>query len=322
MKNAKFLIQLASFLIVLSACTPEDGPDRIPIRDSEEVLTEDLVELNAFLSTHFYNYEEFQANPTADLEILFDTIQGVNSSKIPLSQQVETKTIRRGGIDYQYYVLKTRQGDGPKRATFADSALVSYKGYLLNRNVFDGSTNPIWFDMPNVVTGFSAAVAEFNESANVTTRPDGVLSFEGSGVGAVFMPSGIGYFNSSIPGIPLYSPLIFTFKMRVAKETDHDGDGIPSKFEDLDGDMSVTTPGGDNTDGDFFTSDGLRLPLFNYIDADDDDDGLPTRFEITVRDANGNTVLDANGDPLLDRTIDSDGDGIPDYLDNNTLNQQ
>jgi hypothetical protein len=313
MKNFKFLVQAFVAILVLSACRPEEGLGGLVIRDPNVVQAEDLLKLQSFLNTHFYNYDEFQASTTADLEVLFDTIQGANSTKIPLFQQVEAKILRRGGVDYTYYILRARQGEGTGRATFADSALVSYKGYLTNRSIFDASTNPIWFDLPTgVVPGFKIGVIEFNDATSAVQQPDGVITFEGSGAGAVFMPSGLAYFNVSRTGIPAYTPLIFTLQIRKTKTADHDGDGILSYLEDLDGDNSVNTPNGDNTDGD---------QLFNFLDADDDGDGQPTRSEITVRNADGTIVRDANGNPVLDPTIDTDNDGIPDYLDNNTLGQ-
>lgn len=301
MKNTKFLLQAFIALLILNACKPDDGPGTIAVRDAAEVYAEDLVELQSFLDTHFYNYEEFQANPTADLEVLFDTIAAANSSKIPLSQQVETKTLRRSGIDYNYFILRTRQGDGDGRATFADSALVSYKGYLTNKTVFDSSTNAIWFDLPQAIDGFVAGVSEFNDATAAVQQPDGVITFAGSGIGAVFIPSGIAYINQFRTGIPSYSPLIFTFKVRKVVETDHDSDGILSKYEDLNGDFSVRTSLGDNTDSD--TS-------FNYLDVDDDGDGIPTIFE----------NADPNGDGNPDDAEDLDGDGIPGYLDADETN--
>jgi len=314
MKNIKFLIQAFIAILVLSACRPDDSPRSADTRDANVVQAEDLLELQGFLNTHFYNYEEFQANPTADLEVLFDTIQGANSSKIPLFQQVEAKILRRGGIDYTYYILKARQGLGSGSATFADSALVSYKGYLTDRTIFDAISNPVWFDLPRdvFVQGFTAGVIEFNDALNAVQQPDGIITFEGSGVGAVFMPSGLAYFNRTQVNIPAYTPLIFTLQIRKTTAADHDGDGILSMFEDLDGDNRVNTPNGDDTN---------RNGLFNYLDADDDGDGRSTRSEITVRNADGTIVRDANGNPLLDPTIDTDNDGIPDYLDNNTIGQ-
>ncbi|MGB3468837.1 MAG: hypothetical protein WBA74_26365, partial [Cyclobacteriaceae bacterium] len=71
---------------------------------------------------------------------------------------------------------------------------------------------------------------------------------------------------------------------------DHDGDGVPTSEEDLNGDRN---PENDDTD-----KDGTP----NYLDNDDDNDGVPTKSE----DLNG------NGHPKDD---DTDNDGIPNYLD-------
>ncbi|MGC1514515.1 MAG: hypothetical protein WA810_02980, partial [Maribacter sp.] len=68
---------------------------------------------------------------------------------------------------------------------------------------------------------------------------------------------------------------------------------VPSILEDLNGDGNLFN---DNTDG----VDGP-----NYLDADDDNDFIPTIDEIN-RDAEGNFVS----------FRDTDGDGIPDHLDN------
>ena len=75
--------------------------------------------------------------------------------------------------------------------------------------------------------------------------------------------------------------------MRRVRITDHDGDGILSVFEDLDGDQDLTSPNfGDNTDRDFDQNLGRSLP--NYLDADDDGDGIPTRIENADPNGDGN----------------------------------
>ena len=75
-----------------------------------------------------------------------------------------------------------------------------------------------------------------------------------------------------------------------ALDTDDDGDGVPTRQEDRNGNGD---PRDDDTDGD-------GTP--DYLDTDDDNDGILTRDE------------DYNGDssPVTD---DTDGDGTPDYLD-------
>lgn len=79
---------------------------------------------------------------------------------------------------------------------------------------------------------------------------------------------------------------------------DDDNDGIPTHIEDqnLDGDNNPAT---NPTD-----SDGDGIP--DYLDADDDNDNILTRFE-------GHNYSVENG---LANAQDTDGDGIPDYLDN------
>ncbi len=127
-------------------------------------------------------------------------------------------------------------------------------------------------------------------------NPDGTIEWNNDyGVGAVFMPSGLGYFSRSQGGIPPYSPLVFTFKLHGMDEADHDRDGIPSWMEDVDEDGDVLN---DDTDGN-------GIP--NYSDADDDGDGTPTRDEIEI-----------NEDGSIDFT-DSNDDGVPDYLDPDTF---
>jgi len=79
------------------------------------------------------------------------------------------------------------------------------------------------------------------------------------------------------------------------RDFDDDGDGLDTRFEDLNG------------DGDFSNDDTDGNGVPNYLDNDDDGDGILTADE----DLNG------DGDP---RNDDSDADGIPNYLDNDDDN--
>ena len=82
---------------------------------------------------------------------------------------------------------------------------------------------------------------------------------------------------------------------------DHDGDGIPSYLEDLDGDKILF-----EQDDDF---DGDGVP--NYLDVDDDGDGVLTADEIEVNDANEDGII--TEDEII--FTDTNNDGTPDYLD-------
>lgn len=303
MKNILSFCFAFVLIVGFSACGSDDDNGSVPVRDRGEVDLEDQSELQTYLQTHFWNYEEY-ANlaPGAEFSIVLDTIEGVNASKTPLINQVTTSVLNRQGIDYTIYTLKARQGGATLSPTFADSALVTYKGFLLDGSLFDSSSNAIWFDLPTSIDGFMEGVTQFNGASSFNQNPDGTLSYTDSGVGAVFMPSGVGYFSRSQTGVPAYSPLIFTFELRSTVVTDHDGDGILSRYEDLNGDRDLTsTDNLDNTDED--------IPVVsNYRDADDDGDGILTRDENP----------DPNGDGNPNDAVDSDNDNIPDYLDDDT----
>ncbi|WP_287603901.1 choice-of-anchor L domain-containing protein [Thiothrix sp.] len=117
---------------------------------------------------------------------------------------------------------------------------------------------------------------------------------------------------------------------------DSDGDGIPDALEIQEGIADPYTDGKD-TDGD-------KVP--DYLDNDDDGDGLLTQHEVAdpntdgdladARDTDGDKIpdyldadddgdgkptatekADMNGDKNPADAVDSDDDGIPNYLDNN-----
>ena len=104
-------------------------------------------------------------------------------------------------------------------------------------------------------------------------------------------------------------------------DIDADNDGIIDSFEDLnlDGDNDPST---DPTD-----SDGDGIP--DYLDIDSDDDGVPDNIEAqdtigyispSGEDLNGNGLDDAyeNGGNIGLIPIDTDGDGLPDYVDSDS----
>ena len=106
-------------------------------------------------------------------------------------------------------------------------------------------------------------------------------------------------------------------------DLDSDNDGIVDSFEDLnlDGDNDPSTNPTD-TDGD-------GIP--DYLDIDSDDDGIPDNIEAQVTvgyispsgdDLNGNGLDDAyeNAGNIGLIPVDTDGDGIPDYVDDDSDN--
>lgn len=285
---------LVLFVLVLGFYSCGGDDDEIvvvPPRDRAEQYLVDIDSIEEFLSTHFYNYEEFQLDPTSStFEIEFDTIAGENLDKTPLMDQVDFKLVTDAeDVEYKLYYLKVREGLG-ETPTFGDNTYVTYKGTLMDQNLFDSSPVPIWFQLPNVVQGFREGAIEFNGATGFIENPDGTFTHYNFGIGAMFLPSGLAYFNAPVAGTTAYAPLIFTIHMLGVNEADQDNDGVLNIYEDLDDDRSLYS---DDTDGDF-------IP--DFLDPDDDGDSILTKYE----------DLDEDGDP---RNDDSDNDGVPNYLD-------
>ncbi|WP_420601218.1 Ig-like domain-containing protein [Flagellimonas sp.] len=108
-----------------------------------------------------------------------------------------------------------------------------------------------------------------------------------------------------------------------AVNLDADNDGIVDSFEDLNADND-NDPTTDPTDSD---SDGIP----DYLDIDSDDDGIPDNIEAqtaigyispSLTDANDNGLDDAyeNGGNVGLIPVDSEGDGLPDYVDEDSDN--
>ena len=253
MKN--YLFYLTFLFLLFATCSKEDEVE-LP-RDVAVQVVEDEKSLETFLSSHFYNYEDFQ-NPDVQPEIIIDSLSGANADKIPLIDQVVKQMVRVRTADsifvyHPLYTLVAREGIG-RSPSIVDSTYLSYEGLLLNKSQFDRSFAPIWFDLTSVVRGFREGMPAL-KSGEFTVDENNNTTFSNYGQGALFMPSGLGYYNNASGGIPAYSPLIFKVNLYLVKQTDHDGDGILSADEfDRDGDGVP-----DDTDGD-------SIP--DYLDAD------------------------------------------------------
>ncbi|UBZ13008.1 hypothetical protein LDL77_14070 [Flagellimonas marinaquae] len=303
------------FAVTLLSCKNDDngGPEAIPPSLLSDVAPEDDETIREFLNTHFYNYEEFETPPEGfDYRIVIDTIAGENADKRPLMEDAESITLNvsssflglsagEENIAHKLYYIEAREGGG-ESPTYADSTLVRYEGSLLDGTTFDEGNDFQWFDISRIeVRGFANGYAQLKTGTldQIVENPDGTYSFNDSGIGVIFIPSGLAYFNRTAGSIPSYSPLIFKLELGTfVPDTDHDNDGIPSIEEDLNSNGVLAD---DNTDADQEPFNAIRP---NYLDPDDDGDGIPTRDEIS--DENGNIII-----PYPD----SDGDGVPDYLD-------
>jgi len=282
---------------IFSCSSDDDTGEPLELRDPEEVRDENLLQIESFLETHFYRFEDNPQNPNFQ-NIVFDTIAGDNANEEPIinSQFLKSKQVFQQDVEFKLYYLKFREGaESSRQPTFADSVLVTYRGFSLFENqTFDGSPNPIWFDLTNNIRGFYEVMDEFRGSTSFQENPDGTISFDDNfGIGTVFIPSGIAYYSAppSGSGIAAYEPIVFNIQLYRSIEADHDQDGVPSWMEDLNNNRRLTD---DDTDED-------NIP--NFVDVNDDGDGTLTEDEIEF-DADGNLILP-----------DSNGNGTPDYLD-------
>ena len=307
MKSIKIGFCALVALLALNSCKKDDNTsvEVTPPRDRGEVQAESDDNIMAYLTTHFYNYDEF-ADPSADFDykIRFDTISGDNKDKIPLIDSVKVADYTFEDVNYKLYTLVVRKGEG-KQATYADSIFLNYRGNVLGvKDRFDETINPVWFDLggnfnvnigsvQGTIFGFDNGANYFKGASQVSQNDDGTLAFSNDyGIGAVFIPSGLGYFNNTQANIPAYSSLVFQFYVyNAVPNTDNDQDGVPNIVEDLNGNNTLKD---DDTDGD---------GLVNFVDVDDDNDGVPTSVEIEIKE-DGTIVY-----------TDTDGDGVPNYLD-------
>jgi len=333
MKLRRILTSITLFSLVILACSPDD-PDFVPVedRDRTEQQATDKAILLDYLQSYYYNSGALSniQNPEVTDIIITELLDGetVPADHTLLIGAVETKTTTFEDTLYEYYILRINQGGGEASPNFTDKVRVEYEGTLVeDASVFDSAINPIDFDLVGfgvnaggVITGWQRVFPEFNAASSFTTGSN--VQFDDYGVGVMFLPSGLAYFSSQLVGIPSYSNLIFKFALFQTEINDHDNDGVPSYIEDLNSDLST------------FDEDTDENLIVNYVDPDDDGDGVLTINELEPKEY----VVDTNmgeTEPILEineyelnrseslgvitintvTLIDSNSNNIPDYLE-------
>jgi len=333
MNNIFKLLFISTVFINIMACNEdeEETVTVIPENDRTEQQVEDAAALENYLNTHYYNAAEVNAmeNPTIDDLEITELLEGetIPSDATLLISAVETKSTTYSEVEYEYYILNIKQGEGAVSPMFSDKVRVNYSGFLMDGTEFDRSSTPVVFDLVYVVAGWSRAIPHFNVASSFASNSDGTVSFDGYGMGVMFLPSGLGYYSTSQTSIPSYSNLIFKFELMQSETNDHDSDGIPSYLEDV------------NLDNDLFNDDKDANTFPNFIDQDDDGDGTITADEIKTESysepsrAALQTQLDAleltsnqflspikqntDGSYSANRVtlVDTNGNDVPNYLD-------
>ena len=313
----KLYILLISILFVGFSCG-DDGEDNVTVVEEADRTEQQAIDndsLVGYLQTHYINeilltnnsfisFDDIEINELPENGELPDPDQ--NTLLIDL---IETYTTTYFDVEYEYYVLKINQGGSETSPNFSDKVRVSYQGSLMDDTVFDSSISPVDFDLTSTIAGWGRVLPEFNNAEDFIINSDGTVTYNNPGIGIMFLPSGLGYFSAAAGTVPVYSNLIFKFKVYQSEFNDHDFDNVPSHFEDTNGNYDLTD---DNSDDDDFA---------DFIDSDDDNDGTLTIDEDLEPDSDLTVDRDGDGDPTNDigdgdpTNDDTDGDGIPNYLD-------
>jgi hypothetical protein len=301
----KFKIYFLAILVtpLLFSCSEDDSPQEVFVRSFEEQYKTDIETIEDFLNSNYI--EKVVENPgySDDQDVVFSKITDATTQKSLMSYlqtsesdptsfpKLYTHEVSLHNITYKMYYLKMRpdnsEGISPCNV---DAIYTSYVGsYLryetttlndvttkkLTTTQFEKLANPQnTIGLDATIRGWSQIFPKFKTGTyDLNSNPENPPVYNNFGVGVVFIPSGLGYFNTSAGSIPAYSPLIFSIKLYDVKRVDHDGDGIYSFNEDLNQDGDVTN---DDTD-----KDGKP----DYLDIDDDGDGKLTKNEI--KDTNG-----------------------------------
>ena len=313
----KLYILLITILLLGFSCgdDDDDGIIEVPEADRTEQQVIDNDSLVSYLQSHYVDASLLSNNPTISFtEININQLP--DDGELPNPNQnsllidiVETLTTTYFDVEYEYYILKINQGGSENSPNFSDKVRVSYEGTLMDDTVFDSSSTPVDFDLTSTIAGWGRVLPEFNIAEDFVINSDGTVTYNNPGIGIMFLPSGLGYYSAAAGSVPVYSNLIFKFKVFQSELNDHDFDNVPSHLEDINGDYDLTN---DNSDDDTFA---------DFVDSDDDNDGTLTIDEDLEPDSDLTVDRDGDGDPTNDigdgdpTNDDTDGDGIPNYLD-------
>jgi hypothetical protein len=301
-KNILFSV-LVLLMIFSVSCEKDTNEIVTTPFDHDAQLIIDRDSINNYLNTHYYNTNDGRlwsvgfvggdALPIEDQVPLkedpkLDSIEGIKANGT-----LETYTM--------YYYIEEEGVDngniGFSSPSTVDSVFVKYSGMLLDSTVFDSREDyPVWFQLPNTIEGWGRGLPQFTRGTFETTE-DEDFNFINPGRGYIIFPSGLGYMNGAVGGLPYTSNscLIFRIELDDVNLIDTDLDGVPTKFEisfDAAGNITTYNTDGDNKD--------------DFEDVDDDNDFVTTRDEVMNEFVTIGNPLDARGNIDFPYFIDPD----------------
>lgn len=287
MNRIKFLLLTIISSAALFSCKKDDDSTYVePPRDRATQYAADLVSIEDYLQSHYLTVtNDVHGNPLpvinkipaggsqtsiwnqTDYPLQFKTI--TNEQRIYSAANPLVGDLIDDPVEYKLYYLNFREGTGIS-PTQVDSTYITFKGNNLEDVVFDQNPNPYKSSQQELVLGLRKILQYFKtgDTSNNPNNPGNTI-FSNHGVGIVFIPSGLGYFEQPKTNLPAYSPMVFTFNLVGVKYQDTDGDGVLSVNEDL------------NNNGDLYDDDTDGDGIPNFLDSDDDGDGVLTIFEVS-----------------------------------------
>jgi FKBP-type peptidyl-prolyl cis-trans isomerase FkpA len=279
-----FILLLAGISLV--SCSKSDDNDvvTVPLRDYAEQYKADNDSIIKYLKT---NYIE---EVTTDFDVKISKIPAGGTQTSIWDQTVyplQNRKVYSNDVTYTVYYLSFRQGTG-SAPTNTDRVVTSYSSNLLNGTAAETTYGyPVTKDLylyadaaTRVTEGYSEIMPKFRTGTSTTDPGTGVITYQNYGAGMMFLPSGLAYYASGSGVVPAYTPVVYSFKLFDLQRMDHD-------LEVLQG-QTVNVPDG--------------VP--DYLE-DINGDGYLYDFRDTKKYPN----------PPADLIDDTDGDGIPDFLD-------
>ncbi|WP_337967106.1 FKBP-type peptidyl-prolyl cis-trans isomerase [uncultured Flavobacterium sp.] len=278
-----FILLLAGISLVSCSKKDDDNTETVPLRDYGTQYKADNDSIEKYLKTHYIK------EVTANFDITIEKIPA-NGTQISIKDQKDylltTRPVYSRGVNYNVYYLILNEGKG-KSPCNTDRVNAAYVGSLLDGTVFDtsydiGRSFELYVYVNNpVIDGWGEIFPQFKTGTS-TTSDNGTVTYKDFGAGVMFLPSGLGYFGSPQTNIPAYSPLVFSFKLFDLQRLDHE----------------------------FTVSNGSALTV---------GDGVPDYLEDLNHDGYLYDLRDTARFPSppdsYKQDYDTDGDGIPDYLD-------
>ncbi|MBC5839587.1 FKBP-type peptidyl-prolyl cis-trans isomerase [Flavobacterium muglaense] len=308
MNKFRYYFILLITTVSLFSCSKSDTPEITPPREYSVQYATDLADIEEYLNNYYITVTNNPGAPD-DQDVVFTKIPAGGTQDPIMSYKDKTtfpkllsREVKLHDITYKLYYLVLREGVGESPSN-VDEVYTTYRGEYLENKAVDGISTltttkfeewkfePQRANLIGYIRGWKEIFPQF-KTGTYTSNSDGSISYSNFGAGVMFIPSGLAYYAAGNSSIPAYAPLIFTFKLYEIQRLDHEfnisnntptPDGILSYQEDLDGDGYMWTKGElptgavnpDDTDGD-------GIP--NFLDVDDDADGIGTRKEISAAD--------------------------------------